>query len=243
MSDTSQGPGWWQASDSDDEFDESATDDTVQDDGPSNPLEASRATCLYAGTGGFTSDGMQVEVSFTNPFGDIPGVELTYALLDGDGGTRFYTGTAGGLDLQDIHFPASNEQFRLTVDTGDDVPANIDETTIDCTILKIEKSLSLSGYERASDADTCEVTGRDSSGRVMVNLSVTSPYDEMTSVQTWWSLQAPGPIRFDSDTKVTKAIAPNETFQITPQFGTDVPNWVGDQEITCTVLGFWQHPS
>jgi hypothetical protein len=201
--------------------------------------ETSDATCVYIGTGGFRGDGMQVEVSFTNPLGDVNGIEVTFALIDGEGGSRFYTGTAGGLDLQDISFPSANEQFRLTVDTGDVLPPNVEGSTIGCTVLEIEESLDIGGFERASDADACEVLGIDSSGRIDLELSVTSPYADTTTVQTWWAVQAPGQVRFDSDTEVTDLVGAGETFRINPEFGVEKPEWVGDGAITCTVLGFW----
>lgn len=203
------------------------------------PVELSDATCTYAGTGGFRSDGMQVELAFKNPLGGVNGLEVTFALLDGEGGSRFFTDTAGGLDLEDINFPAPNEQFRLSVDTGDEVPPNIDEATIGCAVLAIEENLDIGGFQRASDADTCEVLGTDSSGRIQVALAVTSPYEETTKVQTWWALQAPGPVRFETETEVVDLVGGGESFRINPEHGTDKPGWIGDGDVTCTVVGFW----
>lgn len=216
-----------------------AADDEPAAESTTVPVEALDATCVYSGTGGFRGDGMQVELSFTNPLGDVNGIEVTFALIDGEGGNRFYTGTAGGLDLQDVSFPSANEQFRLTVDTGDVLPPNVEGSTIGCNVLEIEESLDIGGFERSSEADACKVLGIDSSGRIEVELSVTSPYADTTTVQTWWALQAPGPVRFDSDTEVTDLVGAGETFRINPDFGTEKPEWVGDGEVTCTVLGFW----
>ena len=203
------------------------------------PVEESDATCSYAGTGGFSSRGMQVELTFTNPLGEVNGLEVTFALLDGEGGSRFYTGTAGGLDLEDISFPAANEQFRLSVDTGDEVPPNIDEATIGCTVLAIEEQMDIGGFQRSSDADTCTVLGTDSSGNIQVELAVTSPYEETTTVQTWWALQAPGSVRFETETEVVDLVGGGESFRISPQYGSEKAGWIGDGEVTCTVLGFW----
>lgn len=200
--------------------------------------EAAEATCAYTGTDPDFGD-MQVELAFTNPLGQVPGLEVTYALLDGEGGTRFFTGTAGGLDLEFIQFPAADEQFRLSIDTSEDLPPAIEETTIGCTVLAIEESLDIGGYQRATDADTCEVLGTDSSGNIQVDMSVISPYGETTTVQTWWALQAPGPVRFETETEVVDLVGAGETFRISPEFGTEKPEWIGDGEVTCSVVGFW----
>lgn len=212
------------------------TDGTTTTQAPA--AEGPEPTCAYIGTDP-DFQYMQVELTFTNPLGDVNGLEVTYALLDGEGGTRFFTGTAGGLDHEDIHFPAANEQFRLSVDTREDVPPNIEEATIDCSVLAIEEITDIGGYERATDADTCEVLGVDSSGNIQVEVAVTSPYEETTTVQTWWALQAPGPVRFETGTEVVDLVGGGESFRITPQFGTEKPGWIGDGEVTCAVLGFW----
>jgi hypothetical protein len=195
-------------------------------------------TCTYMGTAGMF-DYMEVELEFTNPLGEVTDLEVTYALLDGEAGSRFFTGSAGGLDMVWIMFPAANEQFRLSVDTRADLPPSVEESTITCAVLAIEEGLDIGGNQRASEADSCEVVGEDSSGKVQVELSVTSPFEETMRIQTWWALQAPGPVTFASDTEVVDLVGAGERFKIVPRFGTDKPEWIGDDEVTCAVLGFW----
>lgn len=197
-----------------------------------------KPTCVYSGTDSRLHY-MQVELTFTNPLGDVNGLEVTYALRDGEGGTRFFTGTAGGIGPGDIYFPAANEQFRLSVDTRMAVPPNIGEATIGCSVLAIEEGIDIGGFKRATDADACEVLGTDSSGRIQVDVEATSPYKETTKVQTWWRLQAPGAVSFETDTKVVDLVGAAETFRISPEYGTKKPGWIGDGEVTCVVVGFW----
>lgn len=42
----------------------------------------------------------------------------------------------------------------------------------------------------ASEGDTCEVLGTDSSGGIQIRVAVTNPYKETARVQTWWALRA-----------------------------------------------------
>ena len=201
-------------------------------------LAGPEPTCAYIGTDpdfGY----MQVELAFTNPLGEVNDLEVTYALLDGEGGTRFFTGTAGGLDLVWIKFPDTNEQFRFSFDTTEDMPPNINEATIGCSVLAIEEGTDIGGYRRATDADTCVVLGTDSSGNIQVEVTATSPYEETTTVQTWWALQAPGPVTFETDTEVVDLVGAGETFKVSPRFGAEKAGWIGDGEVTCTVVGFW----
>ncbi|CAN5472379.1 MAG: hypothetical protein ACR2JP_00105 [Acidimicrobiia bacterium] len=55
---------------------------------------------------------MQAELAFTNPLGDVPALDVTYALKDAEG-VRFHTDSARA-DL-----PAPDERFR---DESDTVP-------------------------------------------------------------------------------------------------------------------------
>jgi hypothetical protein len=196
--------------------------------------------CTYAGLN--DSGNMQVEVTFTNPLGEVNEVAALFALFDGEGGPRFYT--ASDVIVSDLgKFPRPGEQFRVNVRTIDELPPGVNEATITCKVLEVEESTSISGYKRATDADTCTVIGTDPAGGVQVDLSVTSPYEETTKVQTWWALEAPGPVRFGTDTEVTDLVAAGETYRITPEFGKAKPAWVGDGQVTCSVLGFWDQGS
>ena len=156
---------------------------------------------------------------------------MTYALLGPDG-TRFLTGTE-----KLIMFPRANEQFRLSVTTRKELPPNIEAATISCRVLAVEEGNDLGGFERATESDTCTVLGIDSSGNIQVALKVTSPYEKTTKVQTWWALQAPGPVRFDTGTDVVDLVGAGETFQISQDYGPKKPAWIGDGEVTCAVVG------
>lgn len=194
------------------------------------------AKCAYAGTGGLRDD-MQVDLTFTNQLGEVDDVEVTYALLEGKGGTRFHTASTSPGTW--IKFLTAQEKFRLRVDTHKELPADIDEETIDCTVLAIEEDSNLLGdYKRASDKNTCEVTGTDPSGGIKIRAEVTNPYNETAKVQTWWALRA-GSVTFETDTEVVDLVKAGEPFTITPEFGPDKPDWVAENEVTCDVLGFW----
>src|SRR4051794_38271930 len=67
-------------------------------------VERPQPTCAFDGTDPDFHH-MRVRATFTNPLGDVNDLKMTYAFFDRKGGTRFYTGTAGGLDLSDLHFP------------------------------------------------------------------------------------------------------------------------------------------
>lgn len=181
---------------------------------------------------------MQVELSFVNPLGEVHDLEATYALLDGSG-TRVFTGTAGGLDLQDIHFPSEGEQFRLLVDTREDPPSGLDPASSSCAILAIEQGTDIGGYQRATDADTCEVVAVDSPNGPDVTVSVSSPYSDTTDVQVWWALRGPDGVRFDTSTKVIDLVAAGETIRFSENSLTGPPpEWVSG-DVTCEVVGFW----
>ena len=212
--------------------DEAPASETTETQAPVD--EGPEPTCAYAGTND-TGD-MQVDLTFTNTLGEVNDLEVTYALLDSEGGTRIFTDTP---IAQWGYFPTANEQFRVTAEALEPVPPGADEATIACTVLGIEESTSLSGFQRASDADTCTVLGTDPSGGIRIEVAVASPYEETTNVQTWWALQAPGQVRFDVDTEVTDLVGAGESYRITPDFGRPKPAWVGDSAVTCTVLGFW----
>lgn len=202
-------------------------------------VKGPESTCTYLGTDpdfGY----MQADLTFTNTLGEVNAPEVTYALLDGEGGTRFFTGTAGGLDLADIHFPRADEKFRISVDTREKVPPNVNAATIGCRVLAIEEGTDIGGYERATDADTCTVLGVDSRG-LKVDVAATSPYKETTKVQVWWALQAPGGVRFDTETKVVDLVGGGEMFRVSGEStGEEIPAWVGDPGgVTCAVVGFW----
>ncbi len=195
-------------------------------------------SCSYLGTDrdlGY----MQVDLTFTNTLGQVTDEEVTYALLDQ--GTRFFTGTAGGLDLVNLTLPRADENFRIAVDTREKLPANINAAAITCRVLAIEEGTDIGGYERAADTDTCKVLGVDS-GKAKVDLAVTSPYKETTAVQVWFAMRGPGGVRFETGTEVVDLVAPGETFKVS---GTSrpIPAWVGGPSgVTCAVAGFWKHP-
>lgn len=121
-------------------------------------------------------------------------------------------GVQGGAAVSD-----TQEQPDWWQASGEDVPPNIDEATIGCTVLAIEEGTDLGGYQRATDADTCTVLEADSSGDIQVEVAVTSPYEETSKVQTWLALDAPGPMRFECDTEVADFVATGESFRITPR--------------------------
>lgn len=238
--------------DADDPGDAAPTSDettTTESSEPEAPAETTTTqapapdvpepVCVYSGTDpdfGY----MQVELTFTNPLGDVPDLEVTYALLGGDG-SRVFTGTAGGLDLQDIHFPSEGEQFRLSVDSREEPPPGLDAATAGCSVLGIEEGTDIGGYERATAADTCEVVGTDSPNGPDVTVSITSPYADTTDVQVWWALRGPGGVRFDTSTEVIDLVGGGEAIQFTENSLTGPPpEWaIGD--VTCDVVGFWNH--
>lgn len=203
-----------------------------------SPVEHSQPKCAFAGLDPRTEN-MKVTLNFTNSLGEVNDLEATYGLFDGEGGMRFYTGTAGYLDGLFLTFPSADEKFALAIRTRDTLPAKINRSTIACKVLAIKEGFDLGGYVRASVSDTCKVVG-GSSGGPKIEATVTSPYRNTTRVQTWWALQGPGPVRFGTDTEVVDLVSAHETFKIAPKFGLiQKPAWVPSGKVTCRVLGFW----
>jgi hypothetical protein len=108
-------------------------------------------------------------------------------------------------------------------------------------VLGIEEGTDIGGYERATDADTCEILGTDDPNGPDVAVSITSPYSDPTDVQVWWALRGPGDVRFDTATEVVDLVGAGETIQLTESSLTGPPpEWTAG-EVTCDVVGFWDH--
>lgn len=215
----------------------SPSSDVQISDEPGN--DQPKATCAFVGVDADFGE-MQVELSFSNPLGEVDGLELTYGLFSGD--VRFFTGSAGGLDLVDIDFPKLGEQFRLAVDTSEDLPLNIKAEEIICEVLAIEEATQIGGYIRAASSDTCEIIRTDEYGKVFVSVKASNPYEELTDVQVFWAFYDQGSIRFESDTDIVEKLNPGEKFQIDSEYGVEKPQWIADGVVSCAVIGFWDYP-
>ena len=198
-----------------------------------------KATCAFEGVDVDFGE-MQVELTFSNPLGEVDGLELTYGLFSGD--VRFFTGSAGGLDLVDIDFPKQSEQFRLAVDTGEDLPSNINVEEIVCEVLAIEEATQIGGYQRTASSDTCEIIRTDEDGQVFVSVKASNPYEELTDVQVFWAFYDQSSIRFASDTDIVEKLNPGEKFQIDSEYGVEKPQWIEGSVVSCAVIGFWDYP-
>lgn len=225
--------------------DESSTPESAQPESSAGAAEgavdpdAPVPECAYVGTDP-TFGYMLVELSFENPLGDVANLEATYALLDGSG-TRVFTGTAGGLDLQDIHFPSEGELFRLLVDTREVPPSGLQPASAACSVLGVEEGTDIGGYARAAETDTCVIVSVDSANGPDVTISITSPYPNTTDVQVWWALRGPGGVRFDTSTEVVDLVGGGETIRFTESSLTGPPPEWALGEVTCEVVGFWDH--
>lgn len=176
----------------------------------------------------------EVDLTFVNPLGEVNALKVGYALLDGKNGTRFTSGT------EKVMFPTTNERFRISTSTLSGVPPNIEEATIDCQVLSIEKDMDMDieGFQHATEADTCKIVGSASSGDLEVAVSATSPFKKTTmKLQTWWALQAPGGVRYATDNEVTDLVTAGEPVHISSSV-YPAPEWIGDGEITSAVVGF-----
>ena len=205
-------------------------------DEPAN--DQPKATCAFVGVDNDFGE-MQVELTFSNPLGEVDGLELTYGLFSGD--VRFFTGSAGGLDIVDIDFPKQGEQFRLAVDTSEDLPLNIKAEEIICEVLAIEEATQIGGYKRAAPSDTCEIIRTDEDGKVFVSVKASNPYEELTDVQVFWAFYDQDSIRFDSDTDIVEKLNPGDKFQIDSEYGVEKPQWIAGDVVSCALIGFWDY--
>lgn len=173
---------------------------------------------------------MQVELSFTNPLGDLRSLEVSYALLGADD-VRFLTESA----LVDL--PAADERFQLDDDTVEPVPSGVDESQIGCSILDIAEGFSFGDVREPGAADVCEFSSVDSFGDVQVELTVTSPFSDSTNIQITYALRGPGGVRFAADFAFIDVVGAGETIRSNEDSGTEVPDWMSPEDVTCDILG------
>lgn len=185
-------------------------------------------TCRYIGTD--FADDMQVELSFTNPLGNLPSLEISYALLDVDN-VRFLTESA----LVDL--PAADERFRINDDTVEPVPPGVDEALIGCAVLEIAEGFSFGDVTQPGADDVCEFVSVDSFDDVQVQLTVTSPFSETTNIEIAYALRGPEGVRFTSDSAFVELVAAGETIRSNEDSATEVPDWMGPEDVTCDILG------
>ena len=213
--------------------------DTPTEQAPTEDvIDAPAPVCSFAGISD-DPGGMLVDLDFVHDR-DSEGLEVTYALTEGPDGTRFYTGTAGGLDHVGLEFPSQGERFHVRAETWDDLPAGIEPSTIGCKVLQMDTDSYLRDLVPADGSETCEVVAADGPRGARVRATVTSPYDTTTTLQTWWALVGPDGARFATDTDVTELVAAGETITIAPEHGPEHPEWVTADQVTCRVVGYWK---
>ena len=195
---------------------------------PTSTPETSEPTCRYIGTD--FADDMQVELSFTNPLGALPSLEVSYALLDADN-VRFLTETAF------VELPAADEQFQINADTVEPVPPGVDESQIGCAVLDIAEGFSFGDVATPGADDVCEFVSVDSFEDIQVQLTATSPFTETTNIKITYALRGPGDVRFASVSAFVEFVAAGETIRSNEDSGTEVPDWMLPEAVTCDILG------
>ena len=172
---------------------------------------------------------MQVEVAFTNSLGDVPAVEVTYALLDG-GGVRFYTGS------ESVNFVATDERFRVESDTVTELPPSIDESGVSCEVLGVDEGFSSGSTTEPSASDACQVVEIDSFGDIQIELSVVSPFPETENLRIHYALRGPEGVRFGESSASVDLVAAGEAVRVSEDTVTSPPDWAPVDAITCSVL-------
>ena len=172
---------------------------------------------------------MQVEVAFANPLGDVPAVEVTYALLD-SGGVRFYTGS------ESFDIAAADEAFRVQSDTVEPLPASVDGTGVTCQVLAVEEGFSFGTPTPPSPSDACQFVEIDDFGDIQIELAVTSPFSETENLQIYYALRGPEGVRFDDSSASVDLVAAGEAVRLSEDTVTNPPDWVQPESITCSIL-------
>ena len=205
------------------------TTDASATTGPATSTPATTGpTCRYIGTD--FADDMQVELSFTNPLGNLPSLEVSYALLDADN-VRFLTESAF------VELPAADEQFQINDDTVEPVPPGVDQSQIGCTVLDVAEGFSFGDATAPGAEDVCEFESVDSFDDIQVQLTATSPFTETTNIKITYALRGPGDVRFASDSAFVELVAAGETIRSNEDSVTEVPDWMLPDEVTCDILG------
>jgi hypothetical protein len=186
------------------------------------------STCRYVGTD--FADDMQVELSFTNPLGEQPSLEVSYTLLDGEG-VRFLTDSAL------VELVSADEEFRIEDDTLTPVPSGVDESAIGCTVLEVAEGFGRDDVTAPSDGDACEFVEVDSFDDIQVELTITSAFSETTNVQIYYALRGPDGVRFATDSGFVDLVAPGETVRSNEDSVTEVPSWMTADDVNCDIIG------
>lgn len=183
-------------------------------------------TCTYTGNrNGF----IKLDLVFTNPFGEVSGVELSYALFDA--GVRFIDGD------ETFVLPKANEQFRDSLETIDKLPADIDEATISCEVLAVDSFPF--PFDRGPEAGTCTIQPDDTGGSgLQAELLVTNPFAQTRDVAFFYALRAQGSVRFGFGQPLAELLRGAEQMSFTEKVG-ELPAWVDPAAVTCDVLGFY----
>ena len=172
---------------------------------------------------------MQVEVAFTNPLGDVPSAEVTYALQDA-AGVRFYTGS------EYASFAATGERFRVESDTLEELPASVDAAGLTCEVLAVEEGYGDESPAVPSASDTCQFVEVDSYGDVQIELSVINPFPQTENLSVSYALRGPEGVRFDESSTSVDLVAAGEAVRVSEDTLTSAPDWVPGDSITCSVL-------
>lgn len=190
--------------------------------------EDAEPTCAYAGVDQIGNMLVELTAITTSAASNL---KVTYVLRDGEGGTRFFDGT------DYIPFPREDEAFRVRFDTFEAVPNGIDEATIACEVLDIESDGFYDDAKLPSDSDRCTFIAADEADGIQVEVDLTSPFLETRNLQVWWAVEAPGPVRFSTGNEGVGLVGAGESVRVSGSTLEVLPEWLGDSEVTCTVLG------
>lgn len=192
------------------------------------PTDPGEATCRSLGVDTFGD--VQVELTFTNPLGDVDDLQVAYALADRNG-VRFGDSTAY------VERAAANERFRISDDSLEDLPPDVDEDEVTCTILVIEEGFGFGDTEPPGADAACEFIEIDSFDDIQIRVSATSPFGETVDIEIIAALRGPDGVRFGTTSAFANRVAPGESVRISHDTITELPDWVNEDEFTCEVIG------
>jgi hypothetical protein len=172
---------------------------------------------------------IQVELTFENPLGEVGSLQVTYALLDGDG-ARF--GTAPEL----VPAPRDGERFRLGSDSLTEVPDGVDPGDVACEILEIEEGFG--DPPLAAPDSSCAFVEIDAFDDIQLDVTFTNPASEPGDVIVVIALTGPDDVRFASVQEFVELAQPGQENRLDVDTLTEAPAWIDDtDDIGCEVLG------
>jgi hypothetical protein len=203
----------------------SATPSPTQE---SRELSASDS-CRFARLDSF--DDVQVEVVYTSTFGSTVDLMIDYALRDRDG-VRIMTGN------ESVERVAPGETVLVESDTFTDAPAGLKLAATSCEILDVDEITFGDPLEPAGPEDTCTYLGVDSFDDMQLQVTFVSPFSQRTDIFVKTVVRDGDGVRRLTASALVETVLPGETVRVDVDTVNDRPAGVGDDELSCEVLGF-----